>query len=140
MDIKFEQKKFNKSKSFKPVTKTLPLVFIGKDNRGNEYDVDSCRELIADLQNSGCFDKLSVGITIARNLIVNEDAKGVTTVARFLEFDTQTEDVQILVMGKNAAFAEKMDDMVIIPRVRIEKDSTIVSAILGFELVPAMEA
>ena len=132
--------KNNKTKGPKPVVMTLPLVFTGKDQKGNEYDVDSCKSIVKDLQEAGCFEKLSVSVNIARSRVVDEDAKGMLNFARFQKYDSETGDVEILLMGKNTSYADFIAEMVIVPRVRVGRGSTEVVSILGFEIVPAMEA
>lgn len=138
--MKFDQKKNNKAKGIKPVTKVLSLVVTGKDQKGNEYDVDSCKAIVKDLQDSGCFDKLSVNVTIARNRVVAEDAKGIITLGRLLSYNAETGDIEILLMGKNTEYADFISEYVIVPRVRVGRNSNEVVTILGFEVVPAMEA
>lgn len=138
--MKFDQKKTNKAKGIKPITKVLSLVFTGKDQKGNDYDVVSCKNIVKELQEAGCFEKLSVSVTIARSRVVDEDAKGMLNFARFQKYDTETGDVEILLMGKNTEYVDFISDYVIVPRVRVGFKSTEVVSILGFEIVPAMEA
>lgn len=128
----------NKPRATKPVVKTLPIVLTGKDQKGNDYDTASCLNIINSLNESGCFDKISIQATIGRNRIV-PDAKGVTNVGRILSIN---EDgyIELLLIGKNVGYADLIDNMVIIPRILKERNSTKVSTILGFEIVPAMEA
>ena len=138
--MKFEQKKTNKAKGIKPITKVLSLVFTGKDQKGNEYDVDSCKKIVKELQEAECFEKLSVSVTIARSRVVDEGVKGMLNFARIQKYDPETGDVEILLMGKNTEYADFVSDMVIVPRVRVGRNSNEVVSILGFEIVPAMEA
>ena len=138
--MKFEQKKTNKAKGIKPITKVLSLVFTGKDQKGNEYDVDSCKKIVKELQEAECFEKLSVSVTIARSRVVDEGVKGILNFARFQKYDPETGDVEILLIGKNTEYADFVSDMVIVPRVRVGRNSNEVVSILGFEIVPAMEA
>ena len=137
---KFNQKKNNKARGPKPVVKVLYLVFTGKDQKGNEYDVDSCKSIMNDLNAAGCFEKLSVNVNIARSRVVDEDAKGMLNFGRFQKYDSESGEVEVLLMGKNTEYADFISDMVIVPRVRIARNSTEVTTILGFEIVPAMEA
>ena len=126
----------------KPVAKIIPIVFTGTTTAGVEYDVESCKTIIKDLQNSGCFDKLSVGIDIARKRVVDEEAKGMMTVARLQKYNVEDETVEALFIGKNVRCADLVDTgaYVIVPRVRVARDSTEVVTIIGFEIVLAMEA
>ena len=133
------QKKNNKAK-VKPITKVLSLVFTGKDQKGNEYDAESCKTIVKELQEAGCFDKLSVTVNIARSRVIDENIKGMLSLARFQKYDPETGDVEILLMGKNTEYADFVSDMVIVPRVRVGRNSNEVVSILGFEIVPAMEA
>ena len=138
--MKFEQKKTNKAKGIKPITKVLSLVFTGKDQKGNEYDVNTWKKIVKELQEAGRFEKLSVSVTIARSRVVDEGVKGMLNFARFQKYDAETGDVEILLMGKNTEYADFVSDMVIVPRVRVGRYSNEVVSILGFEIVPAMEA
>ena len=106
MNSKFEQKKNFKAKGFKPIKKVLPLVFTGADQKGNEYDTDSCKTIVKDLQESGCFEKLFVSVNIARSRVVSEDAKGMLNFARFQNYNPETGDVEIILMGKNTEYAD----------------------------------
>lgn len=124
----------------KPVTKTLPIVVTGKDKNGNDYDAESCSRIINELQDAGCFDKLSVNACIAKSLVINAEAKGTLAIARILKVDKETGDVDLLFFGKNAESAELVNDMVIVPRIRTARNSTEVTTITNFEIVPAMEA
>lgn len=137
---KSNQKKNNNDKRVKPIIKVLSLVFTGKDQKGCEYDPESCRDIVKSLQESGCFDKLSVTVTIAKNRVFTEDSKGTMNLGRFLSYNDETGDVELLIMGKNTELVDKLDDSVIVPRVRVNRNSTEVTSILGFEVVGTMEA
>ena len=143
--MKPNQKKVVK-KGFKPVSVSLPVVFTGLDQKGNTYDVDSCKTIINDLQDSGCFDKLSVSVVIARNRVIDENAKGSLNLARLIKFNKETEEFELLLLGKNTEYADFLNaySYVIVPRVLTAKakndETPSVSSIIGFEIVPAMEA
>lgn len=123
------------------VNKTLPLVASGMDNHGHEYDADSAIELITNLHDTGVFTKLSVMANVANALLVNkEDAKGTRSVARVQSFDAAEKTVNLTFFGKNVDTAEKLENMVVVPRVRTGRDSTKVETILFFELVNPMDA
>ena len=131
----------NTNKRVKPVTKTLPLVVSGKDQNGYDYDTDSALDIVADLQSSDVFEKLSVMATIAKSVVLNkEDARGVMNVARITSYNPETKEMDLLFFGKNTETAPKVEDMVIVPRVRLGRDTDKVATVLSFEIVNAMEA
>lgn len=131
----------NTNKRVKPITKTLPLVVSGKDQNGYDYDADSALDIVADLQSSDVFEKLSVMATIAKSVVLNkEDARGVMNVARITSYNPETKEMDLLFFGKNTETAPKVEDMVIVPRVRLGRDTDKVATVLSFEIVNAMEA
>lgn len=131
----------NTNKRVKPVTKTLPLVVTGKDQNGYDYDADSALEIVANLQTADVFEKLSVMATLAKSVVLNkEDARGVMNVARITSYNAETKEMDLLFFGKNIENASKVEDMVVVPRVRLGRDTDKVSTILSFEIVNAMEA
>ena len=136
---KFEKKTNNKTfnKGPKPVKLNLAFVVTGMDQKGNEYDAASAKAIMSDLQSAGCFDKLSVSVGIAREKL--NAGKGIMTLGRLQSSNVETEEIEVLI-GKNVELADTVKDMVIIPRVRTAYNSTEVTSILGFDLVPAMEA
>lgn len=131
----------NTNKRVKPVTKTLPLVVTGKDQNGYDYDADSALDIVADLQSSDVFEKLSVMATIAKSVVLNkEDVRGVMNVARITSYNPETKEMDLLFFGKNTETAPKVEDMVVVPRVRLGRDTDKVATVLSFEIVNAMEA
>jgi len=125
----------------KPITKTLPFVVTGQDQWGNEYDAESAKAIVAELQTNGTFVKLAVMATIAKKVLFNkEDARGVADVARIQSYNVETGEVDLLFFGRNTEHAAKMDDMVVVPRVRCGYKTTEVASIMSFEIVPQMEA
>lgn len=138
---KFE-KRNNTTKTFnkgpKPVKLNLAFVVTGVDQKGNDYDAASAKSIMTDLQNAGCFEKLSVSVGIAREKL--NAGKGVMTLGRLQSYNVETEEIEVLLIGKNVELADTVKDMVIIPRVRTAYNSTEVTSILGFDVVPAMEA
>ena len=138
---KFENKKNNKTsnKGPKPVKLELELVVTGRDFKGNEYDPESCKAIVAELQEAGCFDKLSVAVNISRDKII-EGSKGSMNIGRLQKYNTETEMIELLLIGKNAEHAEIIEHLVVVPRVRTTYGSTEVVTILGFDLVDPMEA
>ena len=132
------KKKFVKKK---PVTTTIPFVVTGNDQYGNEYNADTATALVEELRDNGVFYKLSVMATMTKaNLFGKEDAKGNINLARVMDYDSETGDISLLFFGKNVDHAERMENMVVVPRVMIARDTTDVTCITGFEVVPAMEA
>lgn len=133
------KKKFPPKK--KPVTVTVPFVVTGKDQYGNDYNTDSANALIEDLTNIGAFSKLSVPATMTKaNLFGKDDAKGNVNLARVMDYNTETGDISLLFFGKNVDHAERMNGMVIVPRVMTDRDTGNVTCITAFEVIPAMEA
>lgn len=131
----------NKRTGTKPTVVSLPIVFTGVDKNGRNFDVDSCKQIIVDLQNADVFKKLSVQTQIQRSTVTDdENAKGVLTIARIQSVDTDTWDASVMLFGKNVEYAEKIKDFVIVPCVRTGRDSDEVISILRFEIVRAMDA
>ena len=125
------------SNRVKPVMKTISVLMTGKVG-DREYDVDSCKKILTDLQDAGVFSKLSVSVTMAKSICINDpSAKGIMTVARIQSYDEKSNEMSIMFFSKNVQYAELVDDMVIVPRVRTGRDTTEVSTILGFEIVEA---
>ena len=137
-------KQFNnndRQRSSKPIFKVLPIIINGHDRVGKEYNPDSLIKVLTDLQEADVFSKLSINLTIAKNLCIDGDnIKGVLSIARIQSFDIEHGEMSICLFGKNVEYADKITDMVIVPRIRTSRDSDAVSTILGFEIVPAMEA
>ena len=127
----------NNSNFNKPVMKVLPLVVSGVDNKGKEYNAQSAIDIISDLQDNGVFTKLSVDVTMNKaKCLDNPDAKSVMSIARLQSFDVETQEISVMLFGKNTSFADKItNNMVIVPRVRTGRDSDDVVTILGFEIV-----
>lgn len=132
------KKKFIKKK---PVTTTISFVVTGNDQYGNEYNADSATALMEELCGNGTFSKLSVMATMTKaNLFNKEDAKGNVTLARVMDYNSETGDISMLFFGKNVDYADRMEDKVVVPRVMIDRETGDVTCITGFEVVPAMEA
>lgn len=121
----------------KPVTKVLPLVIASADGKGREYDANSAVELISFLQDHSVFDKLSVDATMSKRICFdNPEAKGSIPVARIHSFDKETMELSVTLYGKNTNFADKItENMIIVPRVRVDRDSNKVITINAFEIV-----
>lgn len=130
-------KKFIKKK---PVTATIPFVVTGSDHHGNEYNAESATALVEKLRDNAVFSELSVMATIAKTTLFGKETKGNLNLARVMDYNSDTGDMSLLFFGKNVDHAERMDGMVVVPRVMIDRDSGVVTCITGFEVVPAMEA
>lgn len=135
---------FNKNNNRKnnnsPAFVTLPIVFTGVDKNGREYDVESCKKIIEDLQLSNVFSKLSVSLGIQKSLIEDGDSKGTFTIARIQSVDTETWDASLMLFTANKKYANDIKDFVIVPHVRTGRASNEVISILRFEIVQAMDA
>lgn len=125
----------------KPVTKTFDFVVTGKDQKGYDYDTESLNSIVKGLQDAGTFDKISIPASAPKSVVLDkEDAKGAMNVARVMAFVEDGAKVNLLFFGKNVDVAEKLNDMVVVPRVRLARDSDQVETILSFDIVNPMEA
>lgn len=131
-------KSFNKGP--KPVFVTLPFIISGKDFKGNDYDADSCAQIVMKLADNDVFSILNVSATMSKKICFNDDnAKGTISVARIQSFDVD-DGMKLGFFGNNIKYAENLDGMVIVPRIRAEKGTGKVISINSFEIVPAMDA
>lgn len=138
MQNKNNGKSYNKGP--KPVFVNLPFVITGKDFKGNDYDADSCAQIVTSLSENDVFSMLNISATMAKKICFNdESAKGTINVARIQAFDVD-DGMKLGFFGNNTKYAEMLDGMVVVPRVRTEKNSTKVVCINSFEIVPEMEA
>lgn len=138
--MKNADKKSNKPARTKPVVKALPFIVTGKDQHGNDYDANSALALVADLQEAGTFDKLSIMAIVGKKYILNkEDAHGTMSIARVQSYNAESGNVDLLFFGKNTEYANAVENMAVVPRVRTDRDSK-VTTILAFEIVNMMEA
>ena len=129
-----EKRNFNKDKGgFKPILKSLPVVFTGVDAKGFDYDIKDAKNLIMDLEEFGCFKKLSVTISLDKAL-VGYEGRGRLSFARVQAFDPDENEMSFMVFTKNKDYADKIDNCVIVPRVRTGRDGS-VNTILNFEIV-----
>ena len=125
----------------KPITKTFEFIVTGKDSKGYDYDTESLNVMVKDLQNAGVFDKLSIPASAPKSIVLGkDDAKGNMNVARVMSFDVTTSKANLLFFGKNIDIAEKLEGLVLVPRVRLGRDNDQVETILSFDLVNAMDA
>lgn len=125
----------------KPVTTSVPFVVTGTDQYGNNFNAESAIALMEKLYTNNTFTMLSVMASMSKkNLFGREDAKGSVNVARVVGYDTASGSVSLTFFGKNVDNAEKMDGMVVIPHVLIDRATSDASCITGFEIVPEMDA
>ena len=130
------KKKFNKG-GFKPILKTLKVTFATTDVKGNEYDTESAITLIKELEDAGCFKKLSVVVSVNKSDIGCE-GKGKLSLGRIQSFDTEDKEMSFMIFTKNKEFADKINDkdFIIVPKILTGRDVK-VNTILGFEIVIA---
>lgn len=120
----------------KVIFKTVDLILSGTDTNGVEYDVESCAAIIDSLQSADVFNKISIYVNAPRNVLTGvETDKGTISVGKIQSFNYDDGTMSIMLFGKNTQYADKIDNLVIMPRVRNEKNSTAVASILNFELV-----
>lgn len=125
----------------KPVTKIFDFIVTGKDPKGYDYDTESLNTMVKDLQVAGVFDKLSIPASAPKSIVLGkDDAKGNMNVARVMSFDETASKASLLFFGKNVDIAEKLEGLVLVPRVRLGRDNDQVETILSFDLVNAMDA
>lgn len=128
-------RKFNK-----PVMRTIPFTPPETDCHGNEYDMNSLYEVMDQLQDAGVFSMLSVMATMPKRICLNdENAKGVMSVARISSYNKETNEISVTFYSKNIEFANLIDNMIMVPRVRTGRDTDNVSTILGFEITNGIE-
>lgn len=119
----------------KPVTKTLPVVVPGCDAKGNEYDIQSALDLLANLQEAKVFERLSVMVSASTALIIGkEDAKGTMRLAAIKSFDVEKCSMDLTFFGRNIENANAVDGLVIVPRVRFDREGVVFS-ISGFDVI-----
>ena len=124
----------------KPVTKGIPFVVTGVDNTRNmQYDPSQVYDIVNTLQNNEIFKILCINATMPKaTCFNNKDLKGQINVARIENYDNDG-NMSCLFIGKNAEFATLTDGMVIVPRIRMNRDGS-VESIISFDIVPEMEA
>lgn len=118
----------------KNVLKSIPLKFTGLDIKGSPYDIESCKKLIRELQDAGVFTKLSVSAIVKKSLISNETGASSFSIARIQSIDVDSQEVSLMVFSKNTEYADKLDGLVLVPRVRTGRDTEEVSTIFGFDV------
>lgn len=135
-----DNKNSNTQKFNKPINKIMPLITSGVDSNGNPYNIDSVYDLLCNLENAKVFSKLSVPVTIAKTYLDDKNGRGVKTIARIQSFDADNGQITVCLFGQNTEYADLVEDMVIVPKVRVNRNTEEVSTILGFSMMPAMEA
>lgn len=128
----------NNFKPAKPISKSIPLVTTGNAGHGKEYDTVSLRDLLVDLNECQCFDKLSVMATLPKALTFNKpDARGTIGVARVNAYNSSRDEITVTFFGKNLPYADLVDDSMVMT-VRVHTDrSGVVDSILSFDIVNA---
>ena len=137
MNKTMKRKTFNNKGGFKPILKSLPVVFTGKDVKGYDYNVDEAKKFIMDLEECGCFKKLSVTISLDKSLI-GVDGKGRLSFARVQAYDPSENDMSFFVFTKNKDYADKIDNYVIVPKIRTGRDG-VINTVLNFEIIDKSE-
>lgn len=131
----------NNFKPAKPITKTIPLVATGDAGHGKQYDTNTLRDLLMDLNECQCFDKLSILATMPKALVFNKpEARGTIGVARVNGYNTAKDEITVTFFGKNLAYADLVDDSMVMT-VKVHADrSGAVDSILSFDIVNANDA
>ena len=131
----------DEKKAPKPVTICVPIVVTGVDKNGREYNADSCVDILNDLANGGVFEKLSYFATAERKLVSGkEEDRGTTNLARIAEI-TDDGNANLTFFGRNIEIASKFEEgYVLVPRVRVDRNTGDVISILSIDLVPENDA
>lgn len=133
------QNKNNRSNKPKPVTLNVVVSTSGADRFGNEYNVESVHDLLAELQEHLVFEKLTVSVNCARALIIgDENAKGTMPVARVKSYADGAMD--LVFRDPSHASIVDMNNLVVVPRLRIDRNTHDAITITGLDLIKATEA
>lgn len=139
--MNYNKKNNTNNAKTKPITKVLPIVITGMAGNGAEYNPDSCVDILTDLQNADVWNKLSIFATLDNKICMNNrDAKGFRNVARIQNYNIADGSMELVFFGKNTEFAGLTDGMVVVPSVRVGYNTVDVTTIMGFKIVPEMEA
>ena len=122
----------------KPINKTIPLVVTGNIGRGRTFDTNTLRDLLIDLEECKCFEKLSILATMPKSLVFDKaDARGSIGVARVKNYNKTKDEVTVTFFGKNLGYADLVDDsMVMTVKVHVDR-SGVVDTVLSFDIVSA---
>lgn len=132
------RKPFNKNQD-RPKNKlyTFEIKLTGSTANGREYNIQSAVELLGDLNNFGTFSKLSVPVQINRSIIDNNpDLRGNVNIGYVKSIDTDTIAADVIVYSNCIERMEKAGDLVISPRMVVDRDENVVT-ILAFDLIKA---
>ena len=122
----------------KPVNKTIPLVVTGNAGRGKTFDTNTLRDLLIDLNESKCFEKLSVLATMPKALVFNkQEARGTIGVARVKGYDKTKDEITVTFFGKNIGYADLVDDSMVITIKAHSDRSGVVDTLLTFDIISA---
>lgn len=128
-------------KPAKPVTKEIPLVATGDAGHGKQYDTNTLRDMLIDLTECKCFDKLSIMATMPKALVFDKpDARGNIGVARVNGYNKVKDEITVTFFGKNLSYADMVDDSMVIT-IKVHADrSGVVDSLLSFDIVNANDA
>lgn len=131
-------KKFNKKA--KPIFIALPFTLPVDDDFGNSYDIQSCMDIVRELQDHDIFTKLTVNVSIDRSIAGGDSSeKGrLLTVGRVHSIDTNNMTANIMLFVKNSELANiiSASTHMLIPHVRgVNRETGVVSNISRFEII-----
>lgn len=132
------RKPFNKNQD-RPKNKlyTFDIKLTGSTANGREYNIQSAVDLMNDLNDFGTFSKLSVPVQISRSIIDNNpDLRGNVNIGYMKSIDNNTIAADVIVYSNCIERIEKAGNLVIAPRMVIDRDENVVT-ILAFDLIKA---
>ena len=132
------RKPFNKNQD-RPKNKlyTFEIKLTGTNANGREYNIQSAVDLMNDLNDFGTFSKLSVPVQISRSIIDNNpDLRGNVNIGYMKSIDNNTIAADVIVYSNCIERMEKAGDLVIAPRMVVDRDENVVT-ILAFDLIKA---
>lgn len=132
----------NKDNNFKqpakPINKTIPLVVTGNAGKGRTFDTNSLRDLLIELEEAHCFDKLSVLATMPKALVFDKpEARGTIGVARVKSYNKAKDEITVTFFGKSLGYADLVDDSMVITIKAHADRSGVVDTLLSFDIVNA---
>lgn len=134
----FNNKGNNNKQPIKPISKTIPLVVTGNAGRGRTFDTNTLRDLLIDLEECKCFEKLSILATMPKALVFDKaDARGTIGVARVKGYNKTKDEITVTFFGKNVGYADMVDDSMVITIKAHADRSGVVDTLLSFDIVSA---
>lgn len=122
----------------KPITKDIPLVVTGNAGHGKTFDTNTLRDLLVKLDESKCFEMLSVLATMPKALVFDKaEARGTIGVARVKGYNKTKDEISVTFFGKNLAYADLVDDSMVITIKAHADRSGVVDSLLTFDIVNA---